>query len=151
MKIKIDDLRSNQVVELIREHLHGMTLHSSPESIHALDLSSLQQPEITVWSVWEGEDLAGIGALKQLDDHHGEIKSMRTSKAYLRKGVAKRLLNHLIEEANSRGYKQISLETGSMEAFEPARKLYEAFGFQYCEPFADYTEDPNSLYMTKAL
>jgi putative acetyltransferase len=149
MKIKIDDLTGNEVTALIREHLQGMTLHSPPESIHALNLDELRRPDITFWSVWEGDQLAGCGALKELDDHHGEIKSMRTSSSHLRKGVARRLLQHMIEEAKRRGYRRLSLETGSMEAFEPARKLYTSFGFQYCQPFADYVEDPNSLFMTR--
>lgn len=96
-------------------------------------------------------ELLGCGALKELNSQHGEIKSMRTSSLHLRKGVAKRLLQHIIEEAQRLGYQRLSLETGSMDAFEPARRLYESFGFQYCQPFSDYTEDPNSVFMTKEL
>lgn len=151
MDIKVDDLTGSKVAELIREHLQGMTLHSPPESIHALNLDALQKPEITFWSAWVGEELVGCGALKELNESHGEIKSMRTSSSYLRKGVAKRLLQHIIEEAKRRGYRRLSLETGSMDAFEPAKKLYASFGFQYCKPFSDYTEDPNSVFMTKEL
>lgn len=149
MHIKIDDLTGRQVVSLVNEHLHSMTLMSPPESTHALE--KLREPEITFWSAWEGDELAGCGALKELDSRHGEIKSMRTSASHLRKGVAKQVLQHIIEEAEKRGYERLSLETGSMASFEPARKLYESFGFQYCEPFADYVEDPNSLFMTKEL
>jgi putative acetyltransferase len=148
MEIKIDDLTGKEVSELIREHLQGMTLNSPPESIHALNLEELRKPEITFWSAWEGNDLLGCGALKELDHHHGEVKSMRTSSAHLRKGTAKRLLQHIIDEAKRRGYQRLSLETGSMKAFEPARRLYVSFGFQYCQPFADYSEDPNSVFMT---
>lgn len=151
MVIKVDDLSGPEVAELIREHLHGMKLHSPPESIHALGLESLRQPEITFWSAWEGDQLAGCGALKELDGLHGEIKSMRTSSAHLRKGVARRVLQHIMEEAKRRGYRRLSLETGSMAAFEPARRLYASEGFQYCEPFADYKEDPNSVFMTMEL
>lgn len=147
MEIKIDDLSGNEVAVLISEHLQGMTEHSPPESIHALDLSQLKTPDITFWSAWEGETLLGCGALKELDPQHAEIKSMRTSSAHLRKGVAKRILQHIIEEAKKRGYKRVSLETGSMEAFEPAKRLYKNFGFDYCEPFSDYVEDPNSVFM----
>lgn len=151
MHIKIDDLTGRQVVSLVNEHLHNMTLMSPPESIHALGLEKLRGPEITFWSAWEGDELAGCGALKELDTRHGEIKSMRTSASHLRKGVAKQVLQHIIEEAEKRGYERLSLETGSMASFEPARKLYESFVFQYCEPFADYDEDPNSVFMMKEL
>ncbi|CUB30648.1 MULTISPECIES: GNAT family N-acetyltransferase [Bacillus] len=151
MHIKIDDLTERQVVSLVNEHLHSMTLMSPPESIHALGLEKLRGLGITFWSAWEGDELAGCGALKELDSRHGEIKSMRTAASHLRKGVAKQILQHIIEEAGKRGYERLSLETGSMASFEPARKLYESFGFQYCEPFADYVEDPNSVFMTKEL
>jgi putative acetyltransferase len=146
--IKIDDLTGPEVAELVGEHLHGMSLNSPPESIHALNLEGLKKPEITFWSAWEGKELVGCGALKELDGQHGEIKSMRTSASHLRKGIARRMLQHIIEEAKRRGYRQLSLETGSMDAFEPARRLYASFGFQYCRPFSDYTEDPNSVFMT---
>ncbi len=151
MDIRLDDLRGSEIAELIGDHLQSMTLHSPPESIHALDLEKLRKPDITFWSAWEGTELLGCAALKELDPHHGEVKSMKTSPKHLRKGVAKQLLEHLIEEAKRRGYKRISLETGSMEAFEAAKTLYTKFGFTYCEPFADYKEDPNSVFMTKEL
>lgn len=151
MDIKIDDLTGAEVAELIGEHLHGMTLNSPPESIHALNLEQLRKPEITFWSGWEDNQLLGCGALKELNGQHGEIKSMRTSSSHLRKGVAKQLLHHIIEEAKQRGYQRLSLETGSMDAFEPARRLYESFGFQYCLPFSDYIEDANSVFMTMEL
>ena len=149
MDIKIDDLTGPEVAELVSQHLQSMALHSPPESIHALDLEALRKPEVTFWSAWERDELVGCGALKELDSQHGEIKSMRTSSAHLRKGIAKRVLQHIIDEAKRRGYRRLSLETGSMGAFEPARRLYISFGFQYCEPFSDYTEDPNSVFMTK--
>jgi len=119
--------------------------------MHALDMDGLRQPEITFWSVWEGEELVGCGALKELDTQHAEIKSMRTASAHLRKGVASRLLQHIIEEAKRRHYRRLSLETGSMDSFEPARRLYAKFGFKHCEAFANYVEDPNSVFMTKEL
>jgi len=93
----------------------------------------------------------GCGALKELDAFHGEIKSMRTASAHLRKGVARVMLEHILNEAANRGYKRLSLETGSQGAFEPARRLYESFGFRDCPPFSDYAEDPNSVFMTKRL
>ncbi|MGM7721464.1 GNAT family N-acetyltransferase [Metabacillus sp. Hm71] len=151
MEIKLDDLSGAKIAALIGEHLQGMALHSPPESIHALNLDGLKQPDVTFWSAWEQDEVVGCGALKELDDTHGEIKSMRTSSAHLRKGVARKLLEHIVAEAKQRGYQRLSLETGSMAAFEPARRLYESFGFTYCTPFADYKEDPNSLFMTKEL
>ncbi|WP_261300689.1 GNAT family N-acetyltransferase [Paenibacillus andongensis] len=151
MDIKIDDLTGPEVVALIGEHLQHMASLSPPESTHALNLDKLKKPEITFWSGWEQNELAGCGAIKELDSQHGEIKSMRTSSTHLRKGVARRILEHILEEAKRRGYQRVSLETGSMEAFDPARRMYESFGFQYCKPFADYVEDPNSVFMTKEL
>lgn len=151
MDIKIDALNGSEIHELLREHLRDMALHSPPESVHALDVEALRKPGITFWTVWESGELLGCGALKELDSRHAEIKSMRTSSSHLRKGVAKNLLKHILEEGKRRGYTRVSLETGSMEAFEPARRLYADFGFTYCEPFADYTEDPYSVFMTRGL
>ncbi|KIL35043.1 acetyltransferase [Cohnella kolymensis] len=151
MDIKRDDLTGTAVAALIGEHLQSMATHSPPESVHALNLEGLKKPEITFWSAWEQDEIVGCGAMKELDGQHGEIKSMRTSSSHLRKGVAKRMLEHIIEEAKRRGYQRLSLETGSMDAFEPARRLYASFGFQYCEPFSDYIEDPNSVFMTMEL
>lgn len=107
-----------------------------PESGHALDPSGLSAPGISFWSIWDGEDLAGIGALKHLTDAHAEIRSMRTAGAHLRRGVASLMLRHLLREAAARGYSRLSLETGSMEFFEPARRLYASFGFSGCPPSA---------------
>lgn len=151
MDIKIDDLKGPEVYQLLQEHLRSMSLLSPPESVHALDIGALRKPDITFWTVWERDELLGCGALKELDSRHGEIKSMRTSTRHLRKGVAKKLLHHIVEEARRRGYRRLSLETGSMEAFAPARTLYANFGFTYCGPFADYVEDPHSVFMTREL
>jgi len=151
MEIRTDDLNGAEIAALLREHLHSMTLHSPPESIHALDLEALRRPEITFWSVWDGPELMGCGAIKELDPRHGEIKSMRTASAHLRKGVAAALMRHILDEARRRSYQRLSLETGSMAAFAPAHRLYASFGFQECAPFADYVEDPYSIFMTKAL
>ena len=128
-----------------------MALHSPPESVHALDIDALRKPEITFWTAWEKDELLGCGALKQLDAQHAELKSMRTSSAHLRKGVAKSLLNHILAVARQRSYRRLSLETGSMAAFAPARTLYAQSGFTLCKPFADYIEDPNSVFMTREL
>jgi len=151
MEIKLDDLSGPEVAALLEEHLRGMAEDTPPESIHALDLDGLRKPEITFWSAWDGDQLLGCGALKDLGGGHGELKSMRTASAHLRKGVAARILGHIIEEARRRGFHRLSLETGSPESFVPARKLYEKFGFAYCGPFADYKEDPYSVFMTMAL
>ncbi|HEX8118449.1 MAG TPA: GNAT family N-acetyltransferase [Pyrinomonadaceae bacterium] len=151
MEIRVDDLSGAEIRALLEEHLRHMHSVSPPESVHALDLDGLRRPEVTFWTAWEGEELVGCGALKQLDPRHGEIKSMRTAAAHLRKGVAARLLEHILAEAARRGYARLSLETGSQPDFEPARSLYARFGFGYCEPFADYTEDPNSVFMTLEL
>ena len=151
MQIKIDDLRGPEIQALLQEHLDSMQLYSPPESIHALDMEALRKPEITFWTAWENDELLGCGALKELDVQHGEIKSMRTASPHRRQGVAKVLLTHILEEARRRGYKRVSLETGSHAAFAPARSLYAAFGFTSCEPFADYKLDPYSVFMTIAL
>ena len=151
MDIRADDLSGPEISHLVREHLRSVALHSPPESVHALGLEALRQPDITFWSVWQGSELLGCGALKELDPHHGEIKSMRTASRHLRKGVAARLMSHILEEAKRRSYRRLSLETGSMDAFAPARSLYARFGFHPCAPFADYVEDPNSVFMTREL
>ncbi|GGA29890.1 GNAT family N-acetyltransferase [Paenibacillus physcomitrellae] len=151
MEITKDDLTGAAVIALLEEHLQDMFATSPPESVHALDLEGLRKPEMTFWTAWEGNELLGCGALKELDAGHGEIKSMRTSSGHKRKGVAEAMLNHILQAARERGYKRLSLETGSMAFFEPARKLYEKLGFGYCEPFAHYTDDPNSAFMTKEI
>ena len=151
MDIRLDDLSGVQVHALLEEHLRSMAQLSPPESVHALDLNELSKPEITFWTAWSADVLLGCGALKELNSRHGEIKSMRTAYAHRRKGVARAMLTHIIEEARKRSYNRLSLETGSMQAFEPAQELYARFGFTYCRPFADYIEDPNSVFMTRAL
>lgn len=151
MHIRIDDLSGPEIRELLEEHLASMKRQSPPESVHALPIEGLRRPEITLWTVWENGELLGCGALKELDSRHGEIKSMRTAERHLRKGVAQTLLHYIIGEARRRGYRRLSLETGSMQVFEPARQLYARGGFTSCGPFADYVEDPNSVFMTREL
>jgi putative acetyltransferase len=146
--IRIDDLSDPRIAALLQEHLDDMYRTSPPESVHALDLSGLKKPEITFWSVWSGNELVGCGALKHLDAEHAELKSMRTPNAHRRKGIGKIILDHIWKEARQRGYRRMSLETGSMEFFEPARRLYASYGFVPCKPFADYRDDPNSFFMT---
>jgi len=151
MLIRLDDLAGPEIRALLEEHLRGMHALSPPESVHALDLDALRQPEISFWTAWSQGELMGCGALKALDASHGEVKSMRTASAHMRRGVGRALLEHIVAQAHARGYARLSLETGSMAAFAPARRLYEGFGFSYCEPFADYVEDPNSVFMTRLL
>ena len=146
--IREGGLDDPQVVALLREHLAGMAELSPPESIHALDLAGLRAPDITFWSGWRDGVLLGCGALRQLDDAHGEVKSMRTATAYRRSGIGAAMLCHIVGEARRRDYRRLSLETGSMDGFAPARRLYARAGFATCPPFADYTDDPNSVYMT---
>jgi putative acetyltransferase len=151
MLIREDDLRGPEIANLLSAHLASAREHSPPESVHALDLEALRAPEITFWTLWDGPDLLGCGALKELDTRHGEIKSMHTAAPHRRRGVAARLLTHIIEEARARRYRRLSLETGSPEAFAPARALYARFGFVICGPFASYREDPYSVFMTRDL
>lgn len=151
MDIRIDDPDRGEIARLLRAHLQSMARYSPPESVHALDADALRGPGVTLWGAWERGELLGCGALKELDAGHGEIKSMRTADKHLRRGVAARLLEYIIAEAQRRGYHRLSLETGSDPAFAPARALYARFGFGECGPFAGYAEDPYSVYMTRAL
>ncbi|NQZ24116.1 MAG: GNAT family N-acetyltransferase [Colwellia sp.] len=149
MIIKIDNLDGIEVKQLLQEHHDDMLKHSPPESVHALDLSSLKLPEVTFWTAWISGQLAGCGALKQLDEKHVELKSMRTAQQFLRKGVAANILQHMLTTAKEQSFEKVSLETGTMDAFVPAQKLYKRFGFRECKPFADYQEDPYSMFLEK--
>ena len=151
MQIIRDDLRGPEIAAMLEAHLKDFEPHSPPESRHALDLDGLRRPEVHFYTAWEDGQLLGCGAFKRLDEKHAEIKSMRTDAAHLRKGVARAILAHLIEEARAAGLQRLSLETGPMDHFAPARKLYETFGFTYCEPFGDYVEDPYSVFMMRRL
>jgi putative acetyltransferase len=151
MIIKTDDLQHPAVHALLNEHLQNMYELSPPESVHALNLEKLRAPGITFWTAWENDLLLGCGALKELDRNHGEIKSMRTPIAHRRKGAGRAILAYIIEIAKKRSYERLSLETGSTDDFKPAQILYESFGFRYCEPFGDYQDDPNSVFMTLRL
>jgi putative acetyltransferase len=151
--VKITDggLDEPDVIALLGEHLQGMADQSPPESVHALDVEQLKATDVTFWSMRENAELLGCIALKQLDDSHGEIKSMRTSSEHLRRGVAARLLQHVIDEARRRSYTRLSLETGSGPGFEAAYALFSKLGFVECGPFADYRQDPFSRFMTLEL
>ncbi|MVU77032.1 GNAT family N-acetyltransferase [Nocardia sp. ET3-3] len=151
MRIVIDDLTGAEVIGLLEAHVAEMLANSPEESMHALDLDGLRKPDITFWSAWEGDRLAGCGALKELDPTHGEIKSMRTAAGFRGRGVASQVLRHLIDEARARGFERLSLETGASEFYLPAVRLYERYGFEQCGPFSDYREDPHSVFMTLAL
>ena len=147
--IRPDDLRGPEIAALIAEHLADVTRHAPPESTHALDLDALRAPDLSFWSAWDGEELIGCGALRELTADHGEIKSMRTSPRHRRRGVGAALLRHLISVADDRGYRRLSLETGAQSAFDPARALYARHGFTPSPPFGSYREDPNSMFMTR--
>jgi putative acetyltransferase len=155
MLIRQDDLTGSEIAALLEAHLQLMRDTSPPESVHALDLEKLRLPEVTFWTLWDGDELLGCGALKDLGEKqgggHGEIKSMHTARAARGRGVARRLVEHIIAEARARGYRRLSLETGSVEAFAPARALYAGFGFETCGPFAGYRLDPFSAFMTLEL
>lgn len=145
--IRPDDLTSAEMADLIATHAQTMLAASPPESCHFLPIDGLRQPSVSVWSMWEEGALIGCGALKDLGNGEGEIKSMHT-RAHLRgKGLGRRMLEHILGEAKARGYTSLWLETGSMDAFIPARRLYESYGFTYAGPFGDYAEDPNSVFM----
>jgi putative acetyltransferase len=148
---RVDDLSGAPTRALIARHLAGMHEHSPPESVHALDIDKLRAPDVTFWSAWVGEELAGCGALKRLDDARGEIKSMRVTDAFLGRGMGRAILAFIIDEARSRGMRTLWLETGSAEASAPALRLYESAGFARCGPFDGYVEDPFSIFMTREL
>lgn len=151
LTFRLDDLSGEPTRALIARHLAGMRANSPPESVHALDIEKLRAPNVTFWSVWVGEEIAGCGALKRLDSRRGELKSMRVADAFLSRGVGRALLEHLIAEARARGIETLWLETGSAPAFVPALKLYESAGFVRCGPFDDYTDNPFSVFMTRAV
>jgi putative acetyltransferase len=147
MDIRLDDLSGPAIIALLQEHLDDMHRITPVGSVHALDIAGLRVPAITFWSAWQDRKLLGCAALKELDNRTGEIKSMRTAIPHRGKGVAATLLQHVIGVAGQRHYQTLKLETGSFPAFAPARGLYLRHGFEFCEPFADYRADPNSVFM----
>lgn len=146
-----DDLSGVAIAGLLRLHLEEMHSWSPPESVHAMPIERLRQPDVTFYSAWLGDRLAACGALKQLDPTHGELKSMRADPAFRGKGAGRAVLDHLLAVARARGYARVSLETGRPEPFLPARRLYQAYGFAECPPFGDYRPDPFSICMTRTL
>jgi putative acetyltransferase len=147
-RIVRDDLTSPEVVALVELHLRAAHANSPPGSVFALDLTGLRDPAVTVWSAWDGDQVVGLAALKRLDDTHGELKSMRTAPSHLRRGVGRMLLDHVIAEARTRGYRRISLETGTSTSFTAAHALYENAGFTICDPFGPYTDRVFAAYYT---
>jgi putative acetyltransferase len=148
---RIDDLSLPEVQNLVIEHLQGMHSHSPPEHVHALAIEGLRQSGVTFWSVWEQQSLCGCGALKQLDGTTGEIKSMRTRAAYLRRGAGQFVLDEIVRTAIARGYRQLYLETGTGAAFEAAHALYRKNGFEWCGAFGDYVATDFSVFMVRVL
>ena len=149
--IREDDLTGAEVAALLRLHLDEMHQWSPPESVHAMPIERLRASDVTVYSLWQGNQLAACGALKQLDPSHGELKSMRAHPDFRGRGAGRAMLDHLLGEARRRGYTRVSLETGRPAAFCPARALYEANGFAECPPFGDYVADDFSICMTREL
>lgn len=138
-------------IALIDTHAELMLSLSPPGSCHFLPIDGLKTSDVTVWQLRVDGDLVGSGALKEIDPAHGEIKSMHTRASVRGQGLGRAMLEHILGEARRRGYQRLSLETGSMAGFEPARALYTAYGFHECPPFGDYKYDPNSVFMTLAL
>ncbi|MFI2812050.1 GNAT family N-acetyltransferase [Microbulbifer sp. JSM ZJ756] len=149
--LQTDDLSDGAVIELLRAHLEEMRKYSPEASIHALDTGKLKDPRMTFWAARVDGQLAGCGALREISPRLGEIKSMKTGSAFLRMGIAARVLEAIMREARRRGYTRISLETGTHNAFEPAVALYRKYGFIECGPFADYAPDPYSRFLTRAI
>ena len=148
MHIIKDDLTGSEIRALLETHFAGMLANSPEGSCHFLDFDCLNAPDVTFWSIWDDNALMGCGAMKELTPEHGEIKSMRTHADHLRKGAGAAMLAHIIAQARERGYRRLSLETGSSDAFIPALSMYIAHGFAFCPPFGDYVEDPFSCFMT---
>lgn len=151
MRIIEDDLSGAEIRSLLEIHFAGMLANSPPGSCHFLDIEGLKGIDVTFWSIWDGDSLAGMGALKQHDERLGEIKSMRTHDAHRGKGVGAAMLTHIVTVARSRGLSRLALETGSSPAFDRAHVLYRQFGFVYCGPFGNYGPDPFSRFMTLEL
>ena len=145
------DFEDPQLAAFLQAHLDAMAPTAPPESQHALDFEELRQPGVRLWVAHADGCLVGTAALASLDEGHEELKSMRTDPDLRGSGIATRLLLHVIDDARARGIRRISLETGSMEFFVPARTLYRKHGFTECEPFGTYREDPNSTFMTRTI
>jgi putative acetyltransferase len=148
MRIMQGDFSDQRVLDLLHVHLTSARAETAPGSAHALDITALQSPDISFWTIWDDQVLLGFGGLKRLSAHHGEIKSMHIAQAARRRGAGSAMLRHIIAAARALGMSRLSLETGSWEYFRPARELYKQYGFAECAPFADYKLDPNSVFMS---
>lgn len=148
MQISLGGLSDERVIDLLRHHLESARAATALGSAHALDLTGLQSPDIRFWSAWDADTLLAVGALKRLSAEHGEVKSMHTAQAARRKGVASRMLQHIVAAAQADGLMRLSLETGSWDYFRPAVALYRQHGFRECPPFGGYKSDPNSIFLT---
>jgi putative acetyltransferase len=151
LRIVPDDLAGDAVLALLQLHLDEMHQWSPACKVHAMPAERLRQDDVAFFSAWDGDRLAGCGAIKHLDDGHGELKSMRAAPDYRGRGVGKAILLRLLEEACARGYRRVSLETGRPAPFLPAQNLYRAHGFAECPPFGDYVSDDFSMCMTRTL
>ena len=150
-RIVEDDLSGAEVAALLELHLAEMHQWSPACKVHAMPLERLRQPDVTFYSAWDGERLAAVGALREIEPGRGELKSMRAAPAYRGKGAGRAILEHLLAEARRRGYTWLGLETGVPEPFAPARTLYASYGFAECAAFADYVLDDWSVCMSRAL
>jgi len=146
-QIREDDLNGPEIIALIETHVAHMSGQSPKECCHVLNIDALRVPEITFWSVWDGDQLVGCGALKEIASNHGEIKSMHTAAVHRGRGVGNKVLAHIVAEATNRGYNRLSLETGSTDGFEPALNMYRNAGFKSAEPFGDYAENPFTVFL----
>jgi putative acetyltransferase len=151
LRIEIDDVSRPQVLALLEEHLRNMYEITPPEHVFAFDAAKLRAPDVTFWTAWNGDLLAGCAALKALSATEGEVKSMRTPSALRRTGAGRALLNHVIAAARARGYRMLYLETGDHPAFLPAHALYRSAGFEPCGPFGAYVENGSSVFMSLSL
>jgi putative acetyltransferase len=148
MRIIQGDFSDPRVVDLLHIHLTSARAETAPGSAHAMDLATLQAPDVSFWTIWDDETLLGVGALKRLSADHGEVKSMHTAQSMRGRGVGSAMLRHIIATARASRMSRLSLETGSWEYFRPARAFYRSHGFVECPPFADYVLDPNSVFMS---
>jgi putative acetyltransferase len=151
LRIELDNLSRSSVIALLAEHLRNMHELSPPDQVFAFDASRLRASDVSFWTAWDGELLLGCAALKELSPTQGEVKSMRTPSARRRTGAGRALLNHIIEAARTRGYRDLYLETGRDPAFAAAQTLYGSAGFKRCSPFGAYQENGNSVFMSLAL
>ena len=151
IEIRIDAAEDSRVVALLEAHLATMRAASPPASVFALDLEGLRADDVAFWAMWKNASVVACGALRELSPMHGEIKSMHTDKTHRGRGFGAKMLEHILTQANDRGYARLSLETGSPDIFLPAQRLYQRFGFDFCDAFSPYEPNPFSVFMTREL